>query len=333
MKLTQLFYFLLFGLSGQEVLAIFCPRGVPGCRRHLPPAVKRTPAPVLLTTPSLADDKSWNVSHPSDVANNCINAMGQSIEDFCTNRANTDWDPAKLNTSTTTDLENCCSLFDEMDCYVQNSATFCPNSTREMVIAYSNRLALYITNTMCPKIEFSGWKGACDKAALLANSNKTIAPNDNSTRPEYDFIHLPAPSTAEAKACFAKLRSSTAKSANQTQVNLEEKCHHQALAKWDPHRKSIVSNKAYCCAIYSTLDCLTEHSKTVCSSSEQKEMVNFQKEAARSPRCTTSLPYGRHSEHICASKPSAAFSHLSSSLFTAVLLLATVLLQRIIISS
>ena len=104
-KLTQI---MNFATIFYPLILVVTSQGVLGQSVIVANAVS-TPSPLLLTTP---DDKSWNVSHPSDVATNCINAMGQSIEDFCTNLANADWDPSKLNTSSVTDLENCCSLFD-----------------------------------------------------------------------------------------------------------------------------------------------------------------------------------------------------------------------------
>lgn len=66
-----------------------------------------------MTTPSMVD-ANMSFVKPSDFAKDCLNAMGASLVSKCQNQAQADWDPAKLNTSTETTWESCCSVFDEV---------------------------------------------------------------------------------------------------------------------------------------------------------------------------------------------------------------------------
>ena len=86
-----------------------------------PPIFRTFPPPIIrhptlgpqMTTPSMVD-ANMSFVKPSDFAKDCLNAMGASLVSKCQNQAQADWDPAKLNTSTETTWESCCSVFDEV---------------------------------------------------------------------------------------------------------------------------------------------------------------------------------------------------------------------------
>ncbi len=85
----------------------------PPILRTIRPPINRHPTlGPQMTTPSMVD-ANFTFVKPSDFAKDCMNAMG-SLVNKCQNQAQKDWDPVKLNTSTETTWESCCSVFDEV---------------------------------------------------------------------------------------------------------------------------------------------------------------------------------------------------------------------------
>ena len=75
--------------------------------------IRRRTTTTPYPTPSMIDIQTWNFTKPSDFARNCLkNQMGKNIVDYCQQKALSDWDPVKMNTSTSTTWEMCCSLYD-----------------------------------------------------------------------------------------------------------------------------------------------------------------------------------------------------------------------------
>lgn len=263
---------------------------------QLSPVMRISPIrilPILLstatpmTTPSMVDFQTWNFTNPGVVAKDCFSAIGTPMVKVCQDKAGRDWDPAKLNTTTSTTWETCCALFEELDCYVKNANTFCPAQTRDAVAKYATKVAFYFHWAICQSVSFSDWKNSCDNATHYAKAQNHTSELDNNPDAKPSFVSLPQDDGPE-KSCFNKLRT-------HTKVNLEQKCQDQALNKWDPTRRKFMESAIgeSCCSIYDALDCIQKEATNVCTDTELYDMANYSKKSvvAFSNTICKTVPY------------------------------------------
>ena len=241
--------------------------------RPIPPIhhVHSNTAYSIMTTPSsLVDAKSGNFTQPGLLAKDCLTSIETTLEKKCQNMAEQNWDPIKLNSTTTTTWETCCSLFEELDCYVKNANTFCPKETSDAVIKYAKKIAYYFHGFICQSVSFSKWEIECKTDVHnLEEQNHKKELNDNpQLKPE--FVGLPPTDDLENE-CFEKLRTGG-------KQNLEKICHDKSLQKWDPFRRKFMNSSVLesCCSIYDSLDCLVKQSATVCTKEhDHANMLNY----------------------------------------------------------
>lgn len=77
-------------------------------------AVSVGPAATAQRTIPCPDNSNTTWIHPSEIAKDCLNAVGKTLVDQCQAKAVNAWDPSKTNSSISTVWETCCSLYQEV---------------------------------------------------------------------------------------------------------------------------------------------------------------------------------------------------------------------------
>lgn len=244
----------------------------------------------------------------SDLAQDCMDAMGDIVQK-CQNDSMSDWSSSKMHTKDSTTWETCCSVYQELDCYVRNSRKYCPVATRRKMILYKLNMVKYFNSTICTNIAYANWKKVCSKDAHDSEVHKHNSTNAPS---------IPK-ATGLAKKCLDTLNTK----------DLVNKCSNASEARWNPDKKNQWEHPIVdtCCSTFQTIDCLqSEASKWCTKVNESLDMDEYARSAVGvlSVTLCKTVPYNTSMHTLCRTNGAHSI-WLSLSVFLSILIARLVL--------